>query len=527
MSQYGSIPRKIHFSITFWGRWHTDALIKSLLPSLLTDGNLPALARDYALEFSFLTTPDDRTSLEASGAYKKLRNLATIEIVENADLIPERRFAIHHKWWRRAIKRARKESAYLGLIPPDICFSDGSMEAIGKRIAGGAACLYISGVRVASETFLPEIIAGFEDGTKNFPSHFDLVHLSLRHSHPFNNSLYLGAPRAPYIAEMMLAPVPGTGWVKNCYLAGPIVFVDPRRTTINAANIVTAIDDPHDFHVIYDSHEVGMVSLAPLNLYAEWSLGCETEDAFTKAFKLRRHYTNISSDIVSRDNFLIYQNQDDRKMPSWIEAEQKINAASLAIQCNLALLDVGDALDRCNFKATSAAIFLTAVTSEAFPEIDMSVPLICAFPRDDQVKRMVKNLDSEGLYNFTFRHIYHHFDLNNGTATNLLGETLHIEKTDGHIMINGVEARCHRTIGRITIYTLAYVGLTRCASKEFKISAERHAYAVIGLGRQRTEIRHVLGQSRIHLRSWLIRRLSPMCYRLLTFAVSELIDLAV
>src|SRR6266852_5772804 len=119
--------KRILLSVTFWGQWHTYVFTDILLPSMLTPGNLPALAENFEIEFHILTTAANRRALETSAGFASLKKLASIDIVEKDSLSADQKFHIHHEWWNTSRQRAFQRDAFLGFIPPDICISDGTL----------------------------------------------------------------------------------------------------------------------------------------------------------------------------------------------------------------------------------------------------------------------------------------------------------------------------------------------------------------------------------------------------------------
>lgn len=456
--------QKILFAVTFWGPWHTNAFVDVLLPSLLTEGNLPSMSLTHQLEFQILTTGAGKKRLMSSPLFAMLTKVGSVIITEREHFIAEEKFTIHHNWWNRVLELGKREGAFVALLPPDLCFSDGSLSAISKRINSGAAGIYVSGVRVVSETFMPVVQEEYF-GTRLKPrplSHLDLVKLSIAHSHPFNHTLYRGAQFSPYVAEMVLEPIKGMGWVKYCYSSGPIMFIDPTRAGLNSINAISTIDKLDNFHVVYDAREVGMVSLTPLTTYGEWLLAVDgQESTFVKALKSYRAASDISSAAVAKSNFIICDQHDElESSAAYLKAVGSMDIFASSIRTKSILMQITEMCEQNGMEHAADIISPIAAFSDEFPALDKCGRLTCFLPSNDALlKQRVAKLffasgGLDGVRRLVAEHLFTFFPQKAGQVASLHGGTHEILITKNQLEIDGYIAELKASGPTIDLYSI-------------------------------------------------------------------------
>lgn len=444
-------------AVVFWGRWHTDAFVNVELPSLLSEGNLPAIAAEHRVEFRLLTTPANRRDVERARSLAELQKISDVKIIEEEDFSAERRFPIHHRFWNDCIASAREQKAKLFLLPPDLCFSDGSMKEIARRLIEGKAAVYVTGIRVVSETFIPDVRAKFypEQGDWKNLTWRDLNTLTVEHSHPFNNAVYRKSPHSPHIAEMILYPVGSFGWVKHCYLAGPIMFLDPSRTTMTANQVVTAVHAPGGFDVVYDIREAGFVSLSPMSQYGDWYIGDGPESDFRKAWKQGIRYKSFSSEEVAQDLFRLGGDDVERKSPAWVAAEHEARRDAQRIRTRSALVELASACDRYGLTTMSRLCGLIAVAGSPSFTIASDSNYVCVLPDDDllpldRVEAMIKANGMSGAAEFLGRHICRISSVSH-QAEDMLGNAVQYKRDGDHFVIAAKIGRLLGTTGNLSV----------------------------------------------------------------------------
>lgn len=449
------------FCTVFWGKWHTDAFARVELPSLLSRLNLQALIVDHAIEFRILTTRKNHAQLKASPAFALVDKIARVQVIEEEDFGAERRFAIHHRFWNACIDYARSRAAQLFLLPPDLCFSDGSIGEVARRFAAGKSAVYVSGVRVVSETFIPAVIERF------FPPHSswqgiappDLDRLAVAHSHPFNNSLYSRSLHAPLISEMVLYPAGSDGWIKHCFVAGPIMFLDPRRVTLNRSQVVTAVPGATDFDVVFDSREAGFVSLSPLGLYGDWYIGERPESDFRRAWKQAIRYASPASEAVSRSLFRLGGDDAARASLAWTKAEQEASRQARRIDTLAILIEMARACERYGLSRAAGLAALVAASENVGFTFAPNAQHLCALPSDDAfaapiLDGLTRANGIRGLADFLARNIYVLPSQPQARPSNLLGEDVELDWNGRDLRVGAKAGHIFATVRNIRLCRL-------------------------------------------------------------------------
>src|SRR5690349_12107916 len=74
----GTGPGLYHAIIVVWGEWHTEVLLRISLPSLLAEGNLPALAQRADVVLRLYASPAVREAIERSPVFAEVARLIRV-----------------------------------------------------------------------------------------------------------------------------------------------------------------------------------------------------------------------------------------------------------------------------------------------------------------------------------------------------------------------------------------------------------------------------------------------------------------
>jgi hypothetical protein len=146
--------KQVELNTCVWGDWHLDVMRRVMLPTLLSPGNLPAIAARFPSRYRIATTPEDRKRIEAWPIFGALAVAVAIEWITEASS-PD--ISYHIDWYRRSIRDAKAANAYCFTVYPDVAWSDGVLARCADAIADGKVGVSIPYIRVIGETFVPEI----------------------------------------------------------------------------------------------------------------------------------------------------------------------------------------------------------------------------------------------------------------------------------------------------------------------------------------------------------------------------------
>ena len=141
------------------------------VPTLLAEGNLPALTKSCSASYDLYTRFADVEKIEVSQGFRSLSNLMPVHIHVISEDIIDDPIKAHRDLWFGAVDKAKQDQSSVLLMPPDVAWSDGSMGHIGNLLAQGKKVIYNFYLRVVSDTFMAEFFKQFanRDGAISIP----------------------------------------------------------------------------------------------------------------------------------------------------------------------------------------------------------------------------------------------------------------------------------------------------------------------------------------------------------------------
>ena len=125
--------------------------------SLLASDNLAAFAAHHRVTYRIFTSRRDAFSIMASPAFQRAREIVPFELIEYPVEDTDNPIGMHHFLWRRSIMEARQAGAMILFVPPDVAWSNGSFRHLSDVALQGKKAIFITDVRVVSETCIPEL----------------------------------------------------------------------------------------------------------------------------------------------------------------------------------------------------------------------------------------------------------------------------------------------------------------------------------------------------------------------------------
>ncbi|MGA7805246.1 tetratricopeptide repeat protein [Bradyrhizobium sp.] len=219
---------KIRLTTVTWGRDFVDLFLRLTIPSLLAEGNIPAIADAHQVGYTIYTTADDAQILERHRVFQNLRRQidVTVSVFSPSEIDPHNHGS-HGILWRRAIELARRNEEVLFFIIPDLLYGQGSLMNWATRMRDGAKAVFTLGPQVVLETILPEIERRFGSEIISIGRQ-ELLDLLYRHFHPLHAAMRRDSPRRPPHPEYDLRIVPGQGAIVRDIVSNPFCL-DPSH----------------------------------------------------------------------------------------------------------------------------------------------------------------------------------------------------------------------------------------------------------------------------------------------------------
>jgi tetratricopeptide (TPR) repeat protein len=278
----------LHFITAVWGAGHTAVFLDIGLPSLLAPGNFPGMADLANARFHLFTKKSDFARIEASPAYRKLRDIMMIEL----DFIEEEFEVATHTMMsechRAGLKRACERGAYAAFMTPECVWSDHSIANLERIAATGVAVVYMPGLRLIKESAgaaLSENWLSADRSTMTIPAR-DLVRIGFDHLHPITADLFYREHGRMLMPANLLWTVAGQGVLAHCFHLHPIL-IEPNAANIDFQSTIDEdlglVSDPAGLrdYIVTDSDEAFAYELSPLshNVQTDFRKGSPAEVA--------------------------------------------------------------------------------------------------------------------------------------------------------------------------------------------------------------------------------------------------------
>jgi hypothetical protein len=261
------------FVTVLWGDWHRNIFLDANLPTMLSPGNLPALAAGIDCEYLVYTTAKDALQMTRNRAFQRLRSVVPVSLRLFMPSRTKNIFSLQHEIWRAATEHARRRGAFILMMPPDVAWADGSFACLRAALGADKRALFMTYPRVVSESIGSAMAEHFPlnaDQSRTIAAK-DMMTLAVTHIHPLMAAYDRAGSHFPIHPEMILWPIEGDGFLLRL-LARELFCFEPGRYALNAQSLLAQMPPLEDIHVFRNSLEFLGVSFTPLWKDMEWYL---------------------------------------------------------------------------------------------------------------------------------------------------------------------------------------------------------------------------------------------------------------
>jgi hypothetical protein len=401
----------VHFSTVVWGPWHTGIFLDVNLPSLLAPENLAAFAAQHRVTYRILTSQRDIARITGSPAYQRAREIVPFELIPCPVGQVENPIAAHHYLWRRSIVEARNAGAMILFVPPDVVWSNSGFCHVADLISQGKRAVFITYMRVVSETCVPEIRRYYiaKDGVTVDISSRNLVELALQYIHPLTLTYLCNSPNFPIHPEFILWRVPGEGYLMRVLVREMFAY-DPRMFELNEQALLAHAPDPHSVHYITDSDKLFALSFAPVLKDVEWYVQPQRYHPL-KVGSWWLTYDSPANNLVASHYFYVHHRE--RTPTKWRRAERESDLLIRQLMGSREILRMIRAMsdDRVRYARQILSIAL-AETSLA-RKMGQNLPFTALIPRNAGLlrwlcgdgERLLKARSSRELIDLVLDHV--------------------------------------------------------------------------------------------------------------------------
>jgi hypothetical protein len=264
MTERTALGAGIDFIVPVWGASYTRLFVDVCLPTLLAPGNIPALPYPDRHVFAIYTTPDDRRTIEAAPAFRRLAGAIRVEFhpvrARVAQIINH--YDVQSDCFRRAIRRADAADRALVFLTPDLIMADGSLRGLARIASTPVRAVLGVGIRLDKAPVSRHVLANHcsAAGDVIAIAPRDLVRLALDALHPIAKAHMFHAESDQLQLSNLYWRVGGEGLLARCFhlhpfLVYPRVKNAPFTNTVDGDYLESACPDPADTYVLTDSDE--------------------------------------------------------------------------------------------------------------------------------------------------------------------------------------------------------------------------------------------------------------------------------
>lgn len=220
-----------------WGKVYVDNFLRMNLRSMMSKGNIPGLAEQFATVLNIVTDEAGRRQIEAHPVFAEVAAIADVEFT----VIPEaiipmlyqghviRNFYVLFGMLEHcAVYFAQAAGSHLFMIPVDAVVADGSLVNMAAIRDEGYECCGGGNIVANTETFLPALEDWFGDGPISISTR-ELASLAVKHAHHYFQSQIMAAENQDFgkHPRELFWPVEGGVEIHS-------VFIHPLFTTASA-----------------------------------------------------------------------------------------------------------------------------------------------------------------------------------------------------------------------------------------------------------------------------------------------------
>ena len=277
-----AIDRPFHIIVVLWGERFRNYFLNYCLPSLLSPGNIPALATRQRSKLVVATRPEDWEAMQATRIFRLAERYIFPVYIEIPPCPTDRSGCEHmglgHKL---ACEMAYLEKAYAAVLTPDFMMADGAFARLQQLAQSGVQLVLAAALRFGEEPLFAHLCANgalprqIGDGNPLTISCRDMTLAAINSFHSHSASCEWGSPIFPHIAHAAWWRVPNEDGILLHSLSWAPLLIDYAgftrhdtttmdQWTIDGDYIYKNLEHIGRIHLVQDSDELFFCSWAPL-----------------------------------------------------------------------------------------------------------------------------------------------------------------------------------------------------------------------------------------------------------------------
>ena len=300
--------REIRILLPVWGERYVEQFLAFCLPSLLADGNLPALRRRAPCTFVLFTRAEDAEIIRRDPYFHAIEKLCAVEIEPIDDLISASHSTIITIAYASGIRSSKTnmlDTCFIFLVS-DYVLADGALDNAAQHIFGGSSGVLVGNFQLAVEGAAPALLAR-ADGRRLSIKPRELMRLAMDNLHPSTIANFVDTPIVHDAASNRLFwRVDETTILGRFYLMH-MIAIRPEVADFTVAApsdyaLIPELCPSGAVTTIQDFDEYCVVELAPLRQFgANLRFGPLAPEAFAASLKTwatEQHRENASRPVI-------------------------------------------------------------------------------------------------------------------------------------------------------------------------------------------------------------------------------------
>ncbi|HSX12810.1 MAG TPA: hypothetical protein VLE96_00095 [Chlamydiales bacterium] len=262
-----------------WGESYVKVFLELIIPSYLSQNNIPFSSKKYPIVSNIYTTVNDAKTIASHAHFKKMNEFINCEIIPNIDnslLNSTNKYGAKGYCQSLAIKKAIKNRSVVLLLNPDSLISDGSLLKCCNLIEDGKKAVIVSELaRIETESILPKLKPYFDRQSLSLtlPSR-QLVELGIKHLHEIGKHFFWHGEHFTNWPSIVYWRAGEKSILAKYFHLHPLA-IDLRETNVNLPEILMPDDGglieflglpPDLIHTNTDSNEIVSVELSSKNM---------------------------------------------------------------------------------------------------------------------------------------------------------------------------------------------------------------------------------------------------------------------
>lgn len=280
----------------------------------MAPGNLPNLVARAQVVYDIYAPKEDLKILKQATIFSKLEKLGCVKLNKISTKDIKDPIQTHHNIWRKCVTKAIRANGIALFMPPDIIWSDGSLQYSLDQLEQGKKAIFMGLMRVASETCIPELLKNHcrpSSPIINLTGR-ELIAMGLNNAHPLWFTYFRESEHFPIHPELIVWPVASKGFLVR-FLAREMFMFRAADLEINSSNQLLKLDNPADIHVITDTDQAAALSLAQLFQDIPWYQNPQTADPITIGQWWLNHDSPLNDFLASQSmrfhGDLVFENE--------------------------------------------------------------------------------------------------------------------------------------------------------------------------------------------------------------------------